>query len=121
MLGFHTRVSDYADELIAVPRAHLRLEVRQQEGGVMLSHDGRPLVECSLTREGMTAAGFLCQALGVKLPPLGDSTPARVSTGVLYRALAIARLDYDKEESYLVLERLLEEAHVQRGAPSEAV
>ena len=114
-------MSQHADELLAVPRAHLHLELRQDAEGLMLFHDGNVLVECSLTRQGMVAAGYMAQALGVKIPPLGESVAARVSTGVLYRAIAIPRLDFDKEESFVLLDRLLEEAEMQRGAAIDAV
>ena len=117
----HTSVSEYAEELITVPSAHLRLELSQNESGLLLSHNGKALVQCSLTMEGMTAAGFVAKALGVQIPPLGQSVPARVSTGVLYRAIAISELDFDKEESYVLLERLLEEAAGQRTGSSDAV
>ena len=117
----HAKVSEYAEELVSVPSAHLRLELRQDDSGVALLHDGRPLVECYLTRQGMAAAGFMAQALGVKIPSLGQSVPVRVSTGVLYRALGVSGLDFDKEGSYIILERLLEEAEMQRGGSSDAV
>ena len=113
-------VTEYADRLLETPRAHLRLELRQDEGGLSLFHEDRLLAECHLTREGMIAGGFLAQALGVKLPALGDSVSARVSTGVLFRALGICQLDFTQEESYVLLERLLEEAETQRGATSQA-
>ena len=115
-----TRVSDYVEELISVPRAHVRMELRQDEKGLSLLHDGRTLVECPLTREGMMSAGFMAQALGAKIPALGESTPVRASTGLLFRAVSIASLDYTKEESGALLERLLEEAEEQRGASSDA-
>ena len=117
----HAKVSEYTEELISRPRAHLRLELRQDRDGLALLHDGRPLVECVLTREGMLAGGFLAKALGTKIPALGQSVTARVSTGVLYRAIAITTLDFDKEESYVLLERLLEEAELQRRGSSDAV
>ena len=63
----------------------------------------------------MIAGGFLARALGVKVPALGASVPARVSAGVLYRAMAVADLDYGVEESSVLLERLLDEAAAQRG------
>jgi hypothetical protein len=117
----HTTVSQYADELLSTPRAHLRLELRQDADGLTLLHEGSSLVECALTRQGMVAAGYMAQALGVQIPPLGESVSARVSTGVLYRVIAIPRLDFDKDESFVLLERLLDEAERQRGAPSDAV
>jgi hypothetical protein len=97
------------------------MEIRQDENGLILLHNGRTLVECALTREGMTAGGFMAQALGAKVPPLGQSVPVRVSTGVLYRATSIAGLDFNKEESFVLLDRLLEEAEMQRGGSSDAV
>ena len=78
----------------------------------------RTIVRCFLTRQGMTAAGFMARALGVPVPPLGETAHARVSTGVLYRAVGIASLDFDLEASYVLLERLLEEAEMQRGGSS---
>ena len=117
----HTEVSEYADELMSVPRAHLALELAQDAEGVQLAHGGKTLVRCSLTRQGMMAAGFMAQALGARVPALGESITARVSTGVLFRAVAVSGLDFDKEESFVLLERLLDEAAMQRGGSSDAV
>ena len=117
----HTRLSQYYEELISVPRAHVRMELSQDENGVTLAHDGKALLECRLTRQGMAAAGFMAQALGVSLPALGQAVPVRVSTGVLYRAGAVAALDYDEEASFVLLPRLLEEAQMQRGGSSDSV
>ena len=114
----HSRVSDYADELISTPRAHLNLELRQDGDGLSLLHDGRILVKCSLTREGMSAGAFMAKALGAEIPPLGQSVRARVSTGVLFRAVSISSLDFAVEESYTLLDRWLEEAAMQRGGVS---
>ena len=109
-------VSDYGDELIATPRAHLRMTLGQDEQGLVLTYQDREVLRCYLTPNGMIAGGFVAQALGVKLPALGDSHLARVSTGVLYRVLGVCQLDYSEDASYVVLERLLEEAQMQRGA-----
>ena len=115
MADAHSRVHDYAEELTSTPRAHLRLELRQDDDGLKLLHQDRPLVECYLTREGMAAGGYMAKALGAPLPPVGESVPVRVSTGVLFRAVSIASLDFGVEESFVLLERLLEEAEMQRG------
>ena len=64
-------ITEYADELISVPRARLLLELTQVESGVTLAHEGKLLVSCRLTREGMAASGFMAQALGAPLPALG--------------------------------------------------
>ena len=116
MRDSHTYVTEYADELIEAPRAHLRLTLAQDERGLVLTYQDRELLRCFLTPNGMLAGGFVAKTLGVKLPPLGESVIARVSTGVLYRVLGVCRLDYSEEASYSVLKILLEEAEMQRGA-----
>ena len=115
-----TQVTEYADELMSVPSAHLALELRQDDEGLQLLHDGRTLVECRLTRQGMAAAGYMARALGVKIPPLGESVKARVSSGVLFRAVSISTLDFSNEESFQLLDRWLEEAEMQRHGSSDA-
>ena len=120
MPGSNTLITEYANELISVPRAHLALELRQEEDGLKLLHEDKMLIECRLTREGMAAAGYVAQALGAKVPPLGESVTARVSTGVLFRVISVASLDLSIEESFLLLERWLEEAEMQRKGSSDA-
>ena len=115
----NVRIHDYCEELISIPRAHLSLELRQDEEGLRLIYRDKLLVECFLTREGMAAGGYMAKALGVGVPSLGSSNIARVSTGVLFRATSIASLDFSKEESFILLERWLEEAEAQRGGSSE--
>ena len=115
----HTIVSDQAQELLDTPRAHVALELLQDQTGVKLLHQGSTLVECRLTREGMAAAAYMSQALGSRLPALGQSLKVRVSTGVLFRAFSIASLDFTVDESFTLLERWLEEAEMQRGGASD--
>ena len=115
----HTKIANYANELLDVPRAHLALELSQDEDGLKLRYGGKVLVECYLTNEGMAAGAYMAKALGVPVPALGESATARVSTGVLFRAVSIASLDFDVEESFVLLERWLEEAELQRGGTSE--
>ena len=115
-----TTVSDYAQELIDTPRAHLSLELNQDENGLKVLYRDKVLLACPLTRAGMTAAVYISQSLGVKIPPLGESIVVRASTGVFYRAVSIAGLDFENEESFVLLERLLEEAEMQRGGLSDS-
>ncbi len=115
------RALEYADKIISVPRAHVRVLLRQSKGGVTLLHERKALTKCYITRSGMRAARLMAEALGVEVPPLGGSVEARVSTGVLWRAISISCLDYRKKESYVLLERLLEEAKMQRGSRSDNV
>ena len=88
----------------------------EDEQGLVLTLQDREVLRCFITPTGMVAGGFVSQALGVKLPPLGSSVPVRISTGVLYRVLGVCQLDYSEEVSYILLDRLLEEAEMQRGA-----
>ncbi len=116
----HTKIADYADELMSRPSAHVRMQLAQDDQGLKLTHDGKPVVECYLTREGMAAGAYMAEALGVEIPPLGETVPVRVSTGVLFRAVSIASLDLGNEVSNVLLERWLEEAEQQRGGSSDA-
>jgi hypothetical protein len=115
------RALEYADEIISVPRAHVRVRLRQSKGGVTLLHERRALTRCYINRSGMVAARFMAEALGVEVPPLGGAVDANVSTGVLWRAVSISCLDLRKAESIPILERLLEEAAMQRGSGSDSV
>ena len=116
----HTKITPYTDELISKPSAHLRMELGQDEDGLKLTHNGRVLVECYLTREGMAAGAYMAEALGVTIPSLSQKVPVRVSTGVLYRAVSIASLDFGNTVSKVLLRRWLEEAKHQRGGSSDA-
>jgi len=115
------RALEYADEIISVPRAHVRVTIRQVKDGVTILHRGRALTKCHITRSGMRAARYVAEALGVRLPALGESVDARVSTGVLWRAVSISCLDFRKPESLTLLDRLIEEARLQRGSGSDSV
>jgi len=112
---------EYADRLISRPRGRVTVRLRQGQEGVTLLHQGKAVTKCYLNRSGMRAATFMAQALGVKVPPLGGSVEAQVSTGVLWRAVSISCLDFRKQVSYVLLERLLAEAEQMRGASAEGV
>ena len=116
--GRHVEITDYAEELMSVPRAHVRMEYSQTNSGVVLTHEGNELVKCPLTRSGMAAAGFMSQAMGVELPTLNETVNVRVSTGVLFRVVTIAGLDFENDASFAILDRMLEEAELQRGSAS---
>ena len=115
----HAVVTEYAEELLDAPRAHLVLELSQDSEGLKLAYRDDLLVECRLTRQGMAAGAYMAKALGVRIPALGETVRARVSTGVLFRAMSIASLDFDEEASMIMLARLLDEAEMQRGGVSE--
>ena len=115
----HSLVTKYANSLLDAPRAHLVLELPQNKHGLLLTHQTKGVVECYLTPQGMATGAYMAKALGVRLPALGATVKARVSTGVVFRAISIASLDVDEEAALILLERLLEEAEMQRGGVSE--
>mgnify|MGYP004367188877 CR=1 FL=1 len=67
----------------------------------------------------MALAYYMAEALGVTVPPLDESVDAKVSTGVLFRAISIATLDLDVEESFILMARWLDEAQAQRSGTSD--
>ena len=119
MMHPHTEIFDYADELISVPRAHLRLELKNENDSFVVTHDNNILLRCNLDKTGTIASGFIAESLGVAMPDSGSTISARVSTGVLYRTVGIASLDYQSDASYVLLDRLLTEAEMQRGGSSD--
>tara|TARA_B100001123_G_C15345942_1_gene1037317 strand:+ start:18927 stop:19292 length:366 start_codon:yes stop_codon:yes gene_type:complete len=119
MIDAHTEIFDYADELISTPRAHLRLELKNENGSFVVTHNTNILLRCKLNKIGTIASGFIAESLGVSMPDSGSTISARVSTGVLYRTVGIASLDYQSDASYVLLDRLLSEAEMQRGGASD--
>ncbi len=106
---------EYAYELISTPRAHLRVHLRQTKEGVSLMYRGRVMTKVYLNRSGMNAAAAMAEALGVPIPKLGESVSALVSTGVLYRVLALSELDYRRPAAFELAARLVDDAVAQRG------
>ena len=80
-------------------------------------------------QEGPRERRRACQSVGGGVQVLKDALRGYPTvglrlakqTGVLYRAMGISSLDFGKEESYVLLDRLLEEAEMQRGGSSDAV
>ena len=116
------RAWPYAEKVLSRPSRRVDVVLRRGKGGVTLLHRGRALTRCYDTRTGRQAADLVAQALGVGLPPMGQSVEVGVSTGVLHRAISIASFDLRVPEVRPLVERLLEEAAEQRGAaPPEAL
>ena len=112
----------YAERLLSRPARAVPVVLRHGKGGVTMLHRGRALTRCYATAPGKLAAELVALALGVPLPPLGDSAETSVSTGVLYRAISISGIDPRIPEVRPLVERLLQEASDQRrgggGQPS---
>ena len=109
------RAQEYADQLLEVPSVHLVVTLQRGKNGVTVLHRGRAVTKCHTSRVGMWTSAFMAQALGVELPPVGETVKARVSSGVLWRAVGISSLDLRNSEARTLLRRLLEDAEVQRG------
>ena len=109
------RAWPYAEQLLSRPSGRVPVVLRHGKGGITLLHQGRALTRCYGTKSGKIAAELVAQALGVQLPPVGNSVEATVSTGVLYRAISISSIDMRIAEVWPLVERLLEEAQEQRG------
>ena len=109
------RAWPYAEKVLSRPARGVAVVLRHSIGGVTLLHKGKALTKCYPSKTGKLAAQFVAEALGVHMPPLGESVQATISTGVLYRAISISSLDLRLPEVQPLLERLLEEASEQRS------
>ena len=112
----------YAERLMEHPRAALELELRHNKSGVTLLHNRRAVTRCYSNPMGKAQALEMARALGVELPPMGESVQATVPNGTFYRAIAISSLDLRIPGVYRLLDRLQDEAEMARsvGAPVEA-
>ena len=112
-------VSEYADELIETPRAHLWLTLEQDSQGLVLTYQDRDLLRCYLTSNGMLAGRIRrLSPWESGCRPLGESVVARVSTGVLYRVLGVCQLDYLKRRPTSTGEAAGGGPDAERGAPT---
>ncbi len=108
---------DYAEQLLSMPQRSVPVTLRQTLRGVTLLHKGRrALTKCYLNPKGMGSAALVARALGVSLPPLGQSVSTAVSSGVLLRAVSLSTMDPRVLELQPLIQRLLEEAEMQREA-----
>ncbi len=112
---------EYGYKLVEKPRSHLRVELNQDKSGVSVTHKGRVLTRVYLNRTGMNAAVAISEAMGIKLPALGESNSGLVSTGLLYRVFALSQLDFRNPTSFDLAAELVDEAiSMQRGGGSGA-
>ncbi len=110
------KAQEYADRLLASPSARVEVTLSRWRTCSTLLHKRRAIARCGADRVGTWTAAFVAEALGVALPPVGESVTARVSSGVLWRAVGISALDLREREQRVLLGRLLEEAEMQRMA-----
>ncbi len=107
---------EYAYKVLEQPRAHMRVRLTQTRAGVSLYYDGRVMTKVFVNRSGLSAAAAMAEALRVRVPKLGESVEARVSSGVLYRVLALSTLDYRNEVAFQLASRLIAEAIDLQGS-----
>ena len=114
---------DAAYELLSTPRSHLRIRFQHSEGAVTVAYQDQTLTGVELDASGVNAASAIAMALGIPVPPEGQSNEVLVSTGLLYRVLALSDLDFTNPVAFELASTLVDEAiSMQRsgGALSEA-
>jgi len=108
---------DAAYELLNTPRSHLRVTMTHGDNAVTIAHKDQTLTGVELDKSGANAASAIAMALGVHVPPEGQSTEVLVSTGLLYRVLAISDLDFNNPVAFELASELVDEAiSMQRGS-----
>ena len=110
-----SKALEHAYEVLEQPRAHMRITLTQTLSGLSVYYDGKVMTRVFVNRSGLAAAAAMGEALRVRLPKLGESVDARVSSGVVYRILALSDLDYRNEFSFQLASRLIAEAKDMQG------
>ena len=114
-----SKAMEAAYKLLETPRAHLRVKFEQTDEAVLLWYRDDVLTGVALDSSGINAASAMAVALGVEVPPSGESVEVLASTGLLYRVLAISDLDFNNPASFDLANHLVNEAiDMQRGARS---
>lgn len=103
-------IRDAAYELLSTPRSHLRIQFQHRDGAVTVAYKDQPLTGVELDASGMNAASAMSVALGIPVPAEGDTNEVLVSTGLLYRILAISDLDFTNPVAFEVANNLVDEA-----------
>ena len=109
----------YTEQVLSRPARAVPVKLRHNKSGVTLLHRGRALTQCYDTGPGRVAADLVALALGVPLPPVGESVETAVSTGVLFRVVSLSSIDARVVEMRPLVQRLVEEAIDQRQAVAE--
>ena len=110
------KAQDYAEQVLNRPGGEKPVSLRRTKSGATLLHRGRALTKTHASGVGEMQAKLVAMVLGVALPEVGMSVEARVSSGVLYRAIAVSSLDIRRPEALAVLGQLMNTAAMQRGA-----
>ena len=111
-----TKAQGYAETVLNRPGGEKPVVLRRHKSGATLLHRGRALTKTHASVVGEAQAEFMAEVLGVKLPAIGGEVATKVSSGVLYRAIAVSSLDVRRPEARAVLAALMNTAAMQRGA-----
>ena len=106
------------EKAIERPKGQMEITLYHGKGGLTLRYGGRVVARTHASRAGHRLAPYVALALGAEIPTLGQAAKAVVSSGVLFRVLSISSLDLRKEEAWVMLEYLLQEAERMRGYAS---
>ena len=102
-------VSEYTEEILSVPKAHIKLELLQDSSGLKLTHNQQLLISTDLSIEGMKAGILMSLALGIDIPPENQTVKINITSGVLHKVISVVSVDFDTEGAAQVLQALLEE------------
>lgn len=108
-------------EALQRPRGAMEIILFHGKTGLTLKYEGKVIARTHASAVGKKLAPYVAEALGVPLPPRGQSAKATVSSGILFRVLSISSLDLRGEEAEMLLAYLLQEAAEMRGFQSAAI
>ncbi len=112
------RALERGQAAIERPKGEMALTLFHGKTGLTLRYQGKVIARTSTSHVGKQIAPFIALALGLRLPKLGATATAKVSSGVLYRVLSISTLDLRQPEARQLLDYLLDEAASMRGFKS---
>ena len=112
-----TKALEYAYELISVPACALAgASQSRPRKAFPLRYRGRVMTKVYMNRSGNERRrGYGRKPSACRYPNSAKASAPLVSTGALYRVLALSELDYRKPESFEVAARLIDDAIDQRG------
>ena len=102
------------EKAIERPKGEMAITLFRGKTGLSLRYLGKVICRTPATEAGKLIAPYVADAVGVRLPAVGSTAKAVVSSGVMFRVLSISTLDVKNEESRILLDYLLTEAREMR-------
>jgi len=106
------------EQALERPKGEMAVTLFRGKTGLTVRYQGRVIARTTSSKVGKLIAPCVAAALGVKLPALGSTAEATVSSGVMFKVLSIATLNSLNEESRILLDYLLTEAREMRDYQS---